>query len=229
MRKKLIELIIIIVLIIAVIVAIFCKAYSNAKDKYEDTIEELNGEVERLSDQVAVYEEATKEIDIGVINTQIQNIGELATVEYMYTDAGKFEDTKQIFGADAPFTTKSFIAKWDGSIKAGVDVTQITAEVDEKNHEIIIHMPKAQILSHEIDEDSVETLDEKDGLFNEVKVDDVREFDAVSKQAMEQRAIDNGLLDKASENAKDIIQTMINTGDVKELGYEITFREVEEK
>ena len=65
-------------------------------------------------------------------------------------------------------------------------------------------MPKARILSHQIDKDSIETLDQKDGLFNPVKVEDVRTFDSVSQDAMEERAIENGILDKAFENAKNI-------------------------
>ena len=56
-----------------------------------------------------------------------------------------------------------------------------------------------------IDNSSIETLDEKDGLFNPVKVEDVRTFDTVSKNAMAERAIENGILDKAFENAKEIM------------------------
>ena len=67
-------------------------------------------------------------------------------------------------------------------------------------------MPKARILSHQIDKDSIETLDQKDGLFNPVKVEDVRTFDSISQDAMEERAIENGILDKAFENAKNIIR-----------------------
>lgn len=36
---------------------------------------------------------------------------------------------------------------------------------------------------------SIETLDEKDGFFHPVKVEDFRQFDAVSKASMEDRAI----------------------------------------
>ncbi len=84
-------------------------------------------------------------------------------------------------------------------------------------------MPNAEILSHEIASGSIETLDEKDGLFNPVKVDDVREFDAISKEAMEERAIENGILDKAFENAKEIIERLVNNDIVQEQHYEIKF------
>ena len=119
-RNKLIFAAMIIGMALIAALAVFAKQYSSTKQKYEETIAELEAEINSMSEPVAVYEEATKQVDINAINTEIQDIGELATVEYLYTDAGKFEDPKQLFGKNVPFTTKSFIAKWDGSIKAGV-------------------------------------------------------------------------------------------------------------
>ena len=227
--KKLAALIVIVAIVI-IVLGIFYKGYSSATEKYEATIQRLEEEVDRLSEPVAVYEEASKEIDIRVINAEIQDIGELATIEYLYTDAGKFEDPAELFGKEIPFsfTTKSFIVKWDGTIKAGVDISKVTAEVNKEKEEIIVHIPKAEILSHEIEDDSIETLDEKDGLFNKIKVEDIREFDTNSKAAMEQRAIENGLLDKAFENAKAIIYKLLDTDIVEELEYTITFETIEE-
>lgn len=228
-KKAKIAALIIVAIIIAVL-AIFFKGYTSAAKKYESVIKELEKEVERLSDPVAVYEEASREVDIRVINAQIQDIGELATIEYLYTDAGKFEDSAELFGKEIPFsfTTKSFIAKWDGSIKAGVNIRNVTAEVNEAAKEIIVHIPKAEILSHEINGESIETLDEKDGLFNKLRVEDVRNFDAISKASMEQRAIENGILEKAFENAKEIIYKIIDTDIVKESEYVISFKVIEE-
>ena len=214
------------VIVIVVVATIFFKGYSSAKEKYEDTITQLEAEVDRLSDPIAVYEEASREIDINVVNVEIQEIGELATLEYLYTDAGKFEDPKQLFGKDVPFTTKSFIAKWDGIIKAGVDISQVTAEVDSNSKEVVVHIPKAEILSHEIDSESVETLDQKNGLFNPVSVEDVREFDEKSKEKMEERAIENGILDKAFENAESIIEKLIDPM-IQEFEYTVRFEVIE--
>lgn len=227
-KRKLILPAVVIVVLLAVILAMFFKGYISAKEKSNQEIAELKAEIERLSDQAAVYEMASKEISYDVISEQIQEIAELTTQEYMYTDAGKFSDPKQLFGYDIPFTTKSFVAKWDGSIKAGIDTEKITVEVDDESKEIVIHMPKAEILSHEIVAESIETLDEKDGLFNPVKVEDVREFDKECKAAMEKRAIENGILQKAEECARDIIYKLVNTEVVQEQEYSIVFEQVEE-
>lgn len=219
------KIVIMIVVCIIIVLFLLLKGYMSATEKYKSKITELEEENKRLSDPIVQYEIASREVDVALITSEIQDIGELATIEYLYTDAGKFEDAATVFGKEIPFsfTTKSFIAKWDGIIKAGVNVEEITVEVNDPDKEIIVHLPEAKILSHEIDEESIQTLDEKNGLFNAIKVDDIREFDAISKEAMEQRAIENGLLDKAYENAKAIIYKLIDTGVVEELEYTITF------
>lgn len=224
-QKKLVSIIVVTVAILIIVGGIFYKGYSNAESKYKDIIDGLKAELEEKSDQTAQYTVVTREVNIEVINSEIQDIGELATIEYFYTDAGKYEDPAQLFGKDIPFsfTTKSFIAKWDGVIKAGVDVSKITVGVDDSKKEITVCIPTATILSHEVDANSVETLDEKNGLFNKLKVDDIRLFDSISKEAMEKRVIENGILDKAFENAKEIIEKLINTDVVKELEYKIIF------
>lgn len=226
-KRKIIKWAIIIGTIIMLLLMLFYIGYSQAKERYEETINELRAEVNTLTDPTAKYTIATKEVSIDLIKSEIKNIGELASIEYFYTNAGKFEDLNKLFGVNVPFTTKSFIAKWDGEIKAGIKLDKIIVEVKDANKEIIIHMPKSEIISHEIDNESIETLDEKDGLFNPVKVDDVRNFDKISKEEMEARAIENGLLIKASKNATEIIEKLINNDVVQEQGYVINFKTIE--
>lgn len=227
-KRKKTKIIIIAVVILILLLVIFFKGYSSATVKYKNKIEEQQKQIAELSDQVIRYTKLTKEVSIDLIESQIINVAELATIEYLYTDAGKFESPKQLFGQDIPFTTKSFIAKWDGSIKAGIKADKIQVKLDKKIKEIIIAMPKAEILSHEVDKNGIETLDEQDGLFNPVRVDDVRNFDAESQEEMEKRAIENGILDKAFENAKVIIEKLINNEILKEQGYTLKFEEIQE-
>lgn len=226
-KVKIIGTIIVLLAIGIIIAVIFKQGYNKASEKYENIIKELEEENEQLSEPTAKYEIASKEINIDLINSEIQNIGELATIEYLYTDAAKFEDAPTLFGQDIPFTTKSFIVKWDGIIKSGVKVDEIKVELNNNKKEIVVHIPKSEILSHEIDSDSIETLDEKNGFFNPIKIDDVRELDAIGKEAMEKRAVENGILEKAFENAKEFIYKLVNTDLVKEQEYNIIFKEME--
>lgn len=218
---------VILALIVIILITVFAKGYISARNTWKEDKAEYEKKIAELSDEVLKYVQLTKEVSISEIETQILDIGELATIEYLYTNAGKFEDSEKALGIKLPFSTKSFIAKWDGIIKAGVQMDQVEVKLDKTDKVITITIPKAEILSHEIDNDSIETLDQKDGMFNKVTVDDVRDFDKASKEEMTQRAIENGILDKALENAKVIIERLVNTDVVKEQGYAIKFEVIE--
>ena len=43
-------------------------------------------------------------ISLDIINAELKEIGELATMEYMYTNAAKFSDAKKIKNWNIPFT-----------------------------------------------------------------------------------------------------------------------------
>ena len=231
-KSKLIKAGIIVVLLIVAMLAVFFKSRSAVSANYEELVKELRQEIAGLEDQIAdaasVWEDQpTKQISIDLIKAEIKDIGELATIEYLYTDAGKFEDVKKKWGINIPFTSKSFITKWDGTIKAGVRIDEIVVEVNDEGKEILVKLPGAEILSHEINSESVQILDEKDGLFNKVTVENTVQFEAASKTSMEERAIENGILNKAFENAKGIIEKLINNDVVQELGYSIKFEVIE--
>ena len=136
-KAKIIGAIIVLLAIGAIIALIFNYGYNKASEKYESIIKELEEENEQLSEPTAKYEIASKEINIDMLNSEIKDIGELATIEYLYTDAAKFEDAPTLFGQDIPFTTKSFIVKWDGIIKSGVKVDEIKVELNNNKKEKI--------------------------------------------------------------------------------------------
>ena len=208
LKRNLVKAAVIAVIVIIGVGIIWFQA--NKIKKMDERMEEIICEYELQLSQPAISEPVTPQISLEVISTEIKDIGELATIEYLYTNAAKFEDSKQIKNWNVPLTKKSFIIKYDGVIKAGVDVNEITLEIDEVNKVLTVYVPEAKILSHETDMESVELLDEKNGLFNTVTVDDKIQLDKEVEKEMEERAIENGLLEKAQANAENIILNLIS-------------------
>lgn len=180
-----------------------------ADEKYRADIEAAQAEAQKwkddyydLVDNPVVIEPVTPEVDLSVISSEIKTKGELVTAEYCYTDANRYTDAKEVLGITLPFTKKSFVMKWDGVIKAGIDIIKASVEKDEEQKLLTIHLPAPKIISHEILSDSVITVDEKGNIFNPISVDDVNSLYAVSKEAMEQRAQEHGLLEQAESNAQ---------------------------
>ena len=148
----------------------------------------------------------TPRLDAVVLETQIRDISELASVTYTYTNMAQFESSNDFYGVKIPFTTKSFILTYDGTVKAGVDLDG--AEVSVSGTTVTITLPEAEILSHEIDEDSMEVFDEKTSIFNPFTVEDFTSFQSDQKAAMEEKALSRGLLAEARAKAVSSVEQL---------------------
>lgn len=144
-----------------------------------------------------------------LLKGQLIAIEELGTAAYYYTGVGKFENQNEFFGWKVPFTGKSFIITYDGVIKAGIKLDGVDVDVNESRKTISVVLPKGEFLSHEIDENSIQILDESNGLFNSITIEDYVGFSSEQKEVMAQRAIDNGLLQEAEKNASAAIEAFL--------------------
>lgn len=147
------------------------------------------------------------ELSAVVVQNQLTEISELASVTYSYTNMAQYENSGEFYGMKVPFTTKRFILTYDGVIKAGVDLSR--AEVSVSGSAVTVRLPKAQILSHEIDEGSVQVFDQQTSLFNPFTVDEFTAFQADQKKAMEEKALDKGLLSQAQTKAEDSVRLLL--------------------
>ena len=156
---------------------------------------------------VLTHQESEPVITADLLGQQLRDIQELSTVEYHYTNMGRFENQKDFYGWKVPFTTKSFIVAYDGVIKAGVDLSGMKIEVSGKT--ITVTMPEAKVLSHEMDEESLEVYDETHNIFNPIEIEDYTQFTADQKESIEARALDNGLLTSAAQRAENTVRGLI--------------------
>lgn len=152
--------------------------------------------------------EKAPEISAVVLESQLAQISELASVSYAYTNMGQFENSNDFYGMKVPFTTKKFILTYDGVIKAGIDLSQVKVTVTEEK--VRVRLPEAKILSHEIDADSVQIFDEKTSVFNPFTVEDFTDFQAEQKRVMEEKALAKGLLEDAKGKAAASVELLLS-------------------
>ena len=208
-----------IVLALVLVITFFAISNTNLKK----TISGLELQIKDLMEQPIVVNPIAPFIALDTIYEEIKGIGELATVEYLFTDAAIFTDSKQIGNWNIPFTQKSFTIKWNGTIKAGIQIEQIEIHVDRDNAIITITLPASQILSYEVDNESVEVLDEKNNIFNKITIQDKLELDIATEKAMIERAIQSGLLENALENAEDMITKLLLSNEAIRQNYNIVY------
>ena len=154
----------------------------------------------------------TPKMTTDLINNRLEEAKELTTLKYHYTNMGQFENQNDFYGWKVPFTTKSFIVSYDGTIHAGVNLEK--AVVGFGNNRIDIQIPNSIILSHEIDEESLKVFLEKDTIFNPIKIEDYNDFSKDQKKVVEEKAIKNGLLTEANEKAEKTIKELLKLDDL---------------
>jgi len=143
-----------------------------------------------------------------LLQEQMGPLAELVTEQYIYTNADGMEaDQTWIFGWTRPFSSKKIVIKYDGTIKAGVDLSKAVIEIN--NRLVNVTLPHSQITQNDIPQESISVIELKDGLFNEVTFEDYNEFVSQQKIVMEQKVIARGLLDEADEEAVKIVKSFL--------------------
>lgn len=116
----------------------------------------------------------------------------------------------KVFNFTLPFGTKSIVVTYDGEIDAGVDLRDITFRVDEENRTIHITMPESKVTNNNIPQEKIVVVTVKNGLFNEITIDDYNTFISEQKVIMQERVIENGLLTQADAEARRIVETTLS-------------------
>lgn len=160
------------------------------------------------------------------IKLRFEDIGELATQAAYVTSVHVTDSARDLFGIQIPFTESKLIYSYDITIKAGLDFTQIDYNIDEKTKTISVVMPAVKILSNTPDPDSFKVYHEKESLFKNIGLNDSNDALKEMMVKAEQDAINNGLLEEASENAKLLIKNFFAIEyDLNEYTYEISVKE----
>lgn len=142
------------------------------------------------------------------LTQQLQEIEELATLSYNYTKVGKFSNNLKFNGWNIPLTQKSFLITYSGKLKAGIKMNKI--KISLKNNLITVSIPEIEILSNEIDENSIEVYDETKNVFNPISINDYTKFAKKQKEEVAQEAIENGLLSEAATKTQKTIKRYLN-------------------
>lgn len=145
---------------------------------------------------------------VDVIKEKLENTAELNTGSYLCTNVITKADSKKFKDWKIPFTEKSFIVQYDGTVKAGIkDLTK--SQITQEGKTIVIKLPEVEITGVEIDNDSFKKLDESNNIFNPISIEDLNDAQKDLKEKMYDQAVEKGVLDIARSNAETIISGML--------------------
>lgn len=153
-----------------------------------------------------------KTIDVSLLEEKISKIVEISTVKYDYTNVVIFKDRKKLSGLNLPFTSKSFMLKYGGYLKGGIDLKGLKIEIlDEDSIRLTLRKPK--VFDNVIVEEDIVVYDEKGSIFNRLTFNDLYEVLVEEKAKVEEEVIKKGFLEEAEEASREmLILPLENTG-----------------
>lgn len=161
--------------------------------------------------KIGIINAGSKQTVVLGVEGSVNDLGQLSTAEYVYslTVNPKKEGKKLFNKIKLPFTESEALFSYDGTLKAGIDFNKVKIKSKSGGKEFIVSIPSVEIFSNELDNDSFKKYDEKEGLFNKIKMEDFNDWQKTCKENAEEKAISNGILKIAEENAQEIIEKMI--------------------
>lgn len=149
----------------------------------------------------------------------IHRLNDLATVKYTTQVLVTEEENTEIFRQPLPefLTGEKLLLVAVGEVDAGVDLDELKPDdVRVVGDTVMIDLPDARILDSSLDEDKTRLYDRDRGLFrirgNDELIEEARRD---AEYRMVEAARENGILDKAQNNAQASIRTLVTS-----LGYD---------
>ena len=144
------------------------------------------------------------------IEENIKEISELSVLGLDYTEQENWDgEAKTFLGKNIPFTSKSMLLLYSGVVKAGPNLDKM--QVASEGNFISVTLPHSDILSHEIDEDSIQVLSIKNGLFNRVTPENMNEIRKTAKEGKEKQIRESDFLSQADKRAVEQIRQFLQT------------------
>lgn len=144
-----------------------------------------------------------------ITNLRLEHVGELATQAAYYTGIDSINDgrTVSFFNKefDVPFTKNHYIYSYNGTLKAGINFEEVECHADLEKKMIVVTMPKAKIISNEIDNNSLKVYIQQENIFTPAKIERFNDSQIKLKNEAETQAMENGLIQEAEKNAKMLI------------------------
>lgn len=164
----------------------------------------------KLKSEKNLYEDNTRVIDT------ISQVLDLNTVKYNYSNIVTVKKDKSINDFKIPFTEKSFIIKYNGTINGGIKPEDIKV-IKNTGTKIYIDVKQCRILDHYIDDKNMYVYDVKNSIFNKVQVQEVLKDLNKYKQEYEKKILNEGFMDEVKSNTKSSLENLLKNMGYKEV------------
>ena len=164
-------------------------------------------------------------LDAKEVTSKISDISELGTIKYEYKCVGIMNDPKTIkyLNINNPFEDKTLIIEGNGTIKAGIDLSEVKIKCDHNKKIVYVTIPKSKILSNELDQNSIHPIKEEESWWNQISTDDQSNVRQQIKDKGVECAEASKIYELSGNKAQQVIKDLIGEIQKGKGDYEVQF------
>ena len=175
-------------------------------------------EEEQATEPLLLAKETLKEL--------LSSASDLVSLKYYYTNVATLTNYKELFGNKVPFTTDEILFTYEGTVCAGIDLSEVQFEIDNDKKRVDIALPAAEVISHELDTSSFEYYNVKNSVFTSISPEELTVKVDELKAEQEAELQDGDFYTEVAENAQTVIEELLTNAAVTE-GYSFHFSSAE--
>jgi len=167
----------------------------------------------------STFKSQTKTTKLG-----FEDVGELVTQTAYLTNVKDNKEDRKFFDLfKIPFTESRQIFSYDIQVDASVDFSKVSYVRNDKKSEITIRLPHSKIYKATLDLNSLKVYLDEESIFTRIDLKEENDSLKTMKEECIEDAKANGLLEKADENAKRLIEGFIKS-DNKLKDYKVIYK-----
>jgi len=152
--------------------------------------------------------------------TVIDKVRALSKLETVHYELEKVVSGKSSGPLPDFLTSDKILLVAHGEVVAGIDLSELLpSDVKVVSDTVTIKLPPAEILFSALDNDKTYVYDRQTGIFNKPDPNLETDIRRVAEQEILQTAMEDGILNKAQENAKDVLRALITGLGYKEVEF----------
>lgn len=171
--------------------------------------------------QIKSIESSTnKSSETSLIQDKLLELSEWTTLKYEYSNViiSRTDKSLSLLGmTDINYAESIKLIEYSGYLKAGTDFSKLTISYDEVSKQLLVKVPKAQILDNVVETDNTKVEDIKGSILSDYPTQIVFDEINMDKKQLEEEKVSQGFLEEADKRAQELLTSFLNLNGFNEV------------
>ena len=167
-----------------------------------------------------------KSSETALVQGKLVELSEWTTLKYEYSNViiSRTDKSFDLFGfGDFDYAEAIKLIEYSGYLKAGTDLSKLQMTYNEETKQLLVRVPKSQILDNVVETEKTRVEDIKGNIFSDYPSQVIFDEINVNKQQLEEEKISQGFLDEADNRIEVLLTSFLSTNGFEDAVIEFEF------